>query len=241
MRKSLLSLLLLSAPAWAGLEIDRRIAAGEANDGQRMVLRESYDRQKQRVDILDGQGKKMTGRLSLFDEAKGEIYVFDEREKKYLVTPVKSLATPNRKIAKTTAPKFEKAGTKKVGAWNCTVYRVSRDGHPLGELCTVPPATFGLGASDVATFAHLSSMDWAQDANADAVAWTNDTAHGFPVDVVVSTGRGLPDQHVEVLAVRKVAFAGDHFALPKGYQRAESPGLPGAVVPPPRHPTPGRP
>ena len=241
MRRILLALCVFSSPLWAGLEIDRRITAGTEGDGQRMLLRESYDGKKQRVDLLDADGKKTTGRLSLFDEGKGEIYVFDEHEKKFLVTPLRGLATPKRKVAKATATTFEKIGSGKVGSWSCTRYRVTRDGKRLGEACTVPLPALGLSAKDLGAYGRVNEQDWAPGGDGNDSRWTLETSHGFPVEVVAESGPGLPASHVEVLAVRKVAFTADHFAMPKNYQRAETPALPGSVVAPPPHATPARP
>lgn len=214
----------MSATAEAGLNIDRRVTG---DGSQRLVLRESYDARRQRIDLMNADATQVTARLSLFDPERGELTVFDEAAKRGFVTPLRSLGAKRPKSDET-AVTFARTGTKKVGKWTCTTYRVTQAERTLGETCTVPLESLGLSPTDLGAFGQVPDLGTGTSAR-----WTTDLRFGFPVDVVAYAGQGLPASHLEVLAVKKVAsFAPKHFAWPTGFRRAEAPPVSGSVPSP---------
>jgi hypothetical protein len=224
------------------MEVDRRIVSGSRGETQTVTVRERYDSRHQRVDVLGPDGR-VHHRLSLFDAEKGEAYLFDDVGKKFLVTRRVALEEATgakaRRPAKSSRESFARAGSKQVGAWTCTVYRVTRGSETLGETCTVPFRTLALTTKDLGSYGQVGQLDGpglARD-----TAWMYDTRHGFPVEVVAAERRGFPSTRVQVLAVRKVAFPPDTFSVPSGYTRSETPPLPGEVSVPSRASTPALP
>lgn len=244
-RLSIVCLLLpIAAPALAGIEVDRRLTGGRDDDPQILSVREDYDSRHQRVDVLSADGKSTTSRLSLYDADRGEIYLFDDKARKYTVTTRESFAAITDRsgasqASKPTPADFKRVGTKKTGPWKCTRHQVRRDGKTLGEVCTVPLSTFRLEPKDLGTYANAAELAWS--GTADSSDWMYDTRYGFPVEVVSEKTRSGPRLHAEVLAVRKIAFDPEHFALPKGYEKSEPPALPGAVNVPSGNGSPARP
>jgi len=229
-----LVLLVLACPAFAGLKVDRRLTSRGSDETQTAVLRESYDNEHQRVDVLDRAGKSVTGRLSLFDVAKAEMFLFEDKEKKVLAASRKKFEALSKLRQKKSAPlaavTFSAAGRRTVGRWDCALYRVTRGTKRLGELCTVPLASLGLTPGDLGTFGQAEELAW--DEGAQGNEWMNETRYGFPVEVRTEATKLALASQAEVLDVRKTNFALSHFALPKGYRREEMPLLPGQVSAP---------
>ncbi len=229
-----------SVSALAGLKVDRRLTAPGADETQTAILRESYDDQHQRVDMLDRSGKVVRGRLSLFDVTKAEMFLFEDGERKYLAASRKKFDAlakrPGKKSAPLEAATFTASGRRTVGRWDCTVYRVSRGTKRLGEICTVPLASLGLVRGDLGTFGHAQELAW--DEGLQGNEWMNETRYGFPVEVRTEATKLALASQAEVLDVRKTQFALSHFSLPKGYRREEMPLLPGQLAAPATHETP---
>jgi hypothetical protein len=139
------------------------------------------------------------------------------------------------------AIKYEKTGeTKKVGAWSCTVFRQTRDGELLANLCMAPAAAAGITPDDLAAFRsfgeamrkslpdavrrNVAAMDF--DAGARQIGF-----EGFPVEIAAYLS-GKPRATTTVKSIEHRPLTADIFEVPAGYARKEIPGFGQSGAPP---------
>lgn len=120
---------------------------------------------------------------------------------------------------------YDKAGTKTVGSWSCTVYHQTANGRHVADLCMTPIAGVGLSEADIAPLRKLATAaaknapggreDFGDrfdfDARSAAIGFD-----GLPVETTLFAG-DQPRSHIVLKAIVHRDLPPDTFQLPAGY------------------------
>jgi hypothetical protein len=121
---------------------------------------------------------------------------------------------------------YRKSGTDHVGQWTCDTYEGSQNGQKVSEVCTVDPATIGLGAAEVATVQQLAAFfNKLIPEGAGMMDIGRPEAQGFS-GLPIRTSTTLRGKTVtnEITGVSRQALDDSLFQVPAGFQKQDFPG-----------------
>lgn len=137
---------------------------------------------------------------------------------------------------------FKKTGSSKQGKWTCDTYEGFVNGQKTMDLCTVPPESLGLKASDFAVTRQMAEFfKGIAPQSADAIVQFGRPEEqgysGIPVRTASSVaGRSTT---TEVIDVGRRTFDATIFAVPAGFTKQTMPFGPGGPGPASPGPGPG--
>jgi hypothetical protein len=231
------------------LIVERAIRGGSTRTGQMQI-----EPQRMRAEIADEKGRVQ---VVIFDGARQVMWLLDPANKVYremtkadvdrlggqvddalakVQEQLKNLPPAQRaqieaaikaRGGNATKTEYRRAGTDKVGRWDCMKYEGFDNGEKTSEICTVDPKELGFTPSDFEVTRQLGQFFRSlMPRNTDLFAIGTPEEQGFsgiPVRRIVGVG---PNQAVnETTDIRRETFPDSVFTVPDDFKREPLPQI----------------